>query len=409
MKSGIDIWHRRLLPEKGKWVIVALVLTIILVIVEFDIVQASCTNMFAVKNVRSLNSAYKNSSTDWMNSCLETSQNKKVLSTPWIRQYGVYLQEQKDTNSALSFWRSAVNGGSTDLLLMVYLGLAELETGQLELAANTLGNVAGAEHLLDKRGEQQLKHELYDTALNTYLVTTQVAPDSAKAWHDLGSVYYGLGDIQAAMTSYQIALTNDPNDHESHYELGMLFRELQEPEAAIAHLEQAVELTPETRGTGLRNILALVRSQRDSGSHSAALQTAQTAVDRFPQNAYAYYELGETLRLLDDTDGALTAFSKAIQLRSTNPEFYFASGLIYLQLSDLNKASQMFVESVTLSPQNKWYAYNYGLVLSELGHYCEAINYYQIALDIDSTYTLPKAKLDDLKALGFSSECINNN
>ncbi len=405
-ESGVGIRHRNgFLVAMVKWGVVPLVCILALVTSWPSIAHTGCANILATVNVNSKALTDKHSIPDWWDYCFTSSQTSKTMSIPLIRQLGVYLQKRDDVDAAITIWRRAIDQGSADPFFFVYLGLAEIQVDQLESAALTLSRVVDADQLLDNRGNQKLKQEAYEEALASYQVATQIAPNSAIAWRGLGRAYEGQGDMHAAVIAYEAALVRSPDDHEAHYELGMLLWELKDTGVAVRHLKRAVDLTPEKRSIGRRNILALVRAQRGADLHADALRTAQTAVSRFSQSPYVHFELGETLRLLGDPSAALAAYNQAIQLRPNNAQFYFVSGLAHLQLSNLQAALLMFAEAVSLKPQNKWYLYHYGRTFDELAQHCEAANYYRRALFVDPDYELPQKGLENLETQGLLANC----
>ncbi len=326
--------------------IVYVVCAIALLALWRDVVQAGCTNVLAISNANSQARADDHPISPLSACCSDSLQTNESVNISLVRQRGLYIWERDGVEAAISTLQLAADQGATDPLLLVYLGLAEMEADRLASAVETLRGVVNVDRFLDNRGRQQLETEAYKDALGTYLVATQVAPDSAAAWRGLGRAYHSLGDAPAALTAYERALVHAPDDHEAHYELGMLLWELKDSEGAINHLEQAVELTPRRDRFGYRNIIELARMQRALGLRQEALQTAQTAVRRFPQDRYAYYELGETLRLLGEAGAALEAYREAIRLQPSNAQFHFVSGLAYLQLSNRQAALQAFAEAM---------------------------------------------------------------
>lgn len=369
-----------------------------------ELVQASCTNTLSVANLYNLTDSQPRALMPSLVYCLTSYQSN--LHVPLIRQRALYYWQHEGVLPAISLLQQAMNQEISDPLLIIYLALAEIEEGKLQSAVDTLREVINAEELLINHGEQQLKREEWESAIKSYRVATQLAPDSSWPWQGIGRAYKGQGNISAAITAYEKALLIAQDDEEAHYEFGMLlWQSGGSREKAIVHLRAAVELTPEENWMGFRNLLDLVRMQRYVKQQQDALDTARIAVKRFSQNSYAHYELGETLRLFESPREAVRAYQQAILLNPENPLYYFVSGQAYLMLLDIPSALAYFDMAVSLPPPNKLYLYHYGHALESQKRFCDAAWQYKNALNIDPDYQLASDRLQNLQDQELLASC----
>ncbi|MGB9487748.1 MAG: tetratricopeptide repeat protein, partial [Terriglobia bacterium] len=73
----------------------------------------------------------------------------------------------------------------------------------------------------------------------------EAQPTLTAAWFNLAYAYTGLHKQEEAVASYRKALALDPNLFEARLNLGILLIQLNDPQAALEHLEKAATLKPD--------------------------------------------------------------------------------------------------------------------------------------------------------------------
>ncbi|NER39593.1 MAG: tetratricopeptide repeat protein [Oscillatoria sp. SIO1A7] len=81
-----------------------------------------------------------------------------------------------------------------------------------------------------------------DAAIASYRKIFYVAPNWAKAYHNLGVLLRKRGDLEPAVRSYQIAIGLEPNAAKSYFSLGNALVALGKIDEAIASYEKAIAL-----------------------------------------------------------------------------------------------------------------------------------------------------------------------
>ena len=81
-------------------------------------------------------------------------------------------------------------------------------------------------------------------AVERLKLAVEAAPGRADLLNDLGNLYQDLGDQDAAMACYRRAVRMQPDLVAAHQNLGYLFFNFGEPDEALAHYEQALRLAP---------------------------------------------------------------------------------------------------------------------------------------------------------------------
>jgi tetratricopeptide (TPR) repeat protein len=78
----------------------------------------------------------------------------------------------------------------------------------------------------------------FDEAIAAYRDALELHPEFVECWKNLGSVYHNRGDHQAARSAYERALALQPRKFEALYSLAtLLLRHLDDPAAALTNLE----------------------------------------------------------------------------------------------------------------------------------------------------------------------------
>ncbi|MGD0303236.1 MAG: tetratricopeptide repeat protein [Candidatus Acidiferrales bacterium] len=148
---------------------------------------------------------------------------------------------------------------------------------------------------------------------------------------------------------------------------------------ALAAAQQGLQLNdklPEVHST-------LGSVYRATGKYSEAIAELNRAQALAPNSDEVYWRLGNVYLSKGDMPRAIEAFQKAIQL---NPYYWVnenSLGSAYFNAGDYDKALEAFKQVATLEPDvNAGYA-NSGNVLIQQGKYSEAVPYLQKALQIE--------------------------
>ncbi len=154
---------------------------------------------------------------------------------------------------ASRFMRTWENAGAWGLLV--------LRPGELPARVDP-GTYIRAAADLESVGQTRAAGEAYAAA-------TAHWPDNATAWFGLGNTHYHLGELEVAEHAYRQALRADPGYLAAYNNLAMLLARRGCYPAALATLEQALELTrpdDSLRGTLLETYREVLQRQRAPGA-----------------------------------------------------------------------------------------------------------------------------------------------
>ena len=71
---------------------------------------------------------------------------------------------------------------------------------------------------------------------------TQLHPEDASAWYNLGVAHDMIGETEEAITAYHAAIKHNPEYVAAHFNLGCSLLETGAPEQALIEFEQVTKL-----------------------------------------------------------------------------------------------------------------------------------------------------------------------
>lgn len=178
----------------------------------------------------------------------------------------------------------------------------------------------------------------------------------------------------ASINYYTSSITNNPGRAIDHFARAIDYITVKDYDAAIADLDAAIALSPrftlayfaranarysrwqsrkadsdldtETTSPDAK-AAAMMREQEERRELSLISDDYDTTLSLSPRMLYAYYNKGCLLLAMNDLTGAISAFSKALELRADLGEAYYNRGLTYLRLgnrepgiADLSRAGE---------------------------------------------------------------------
>jgi tetratricopeptide (TPR) repeat protein len=133
--------------------------------------------------------------------------------------------------------------------------------------------------------------------------------------------------------------------------------------AAEQSFREALKLHPEL---GLAR-LNLAIAELYAGRPADAAGDARAAAKRLPEAPQAHYVLGLAGRAENNLDEAAAAFTRVLQIDSSDPGAKVQLGQIYLQQRRFDEALKLFQEALAAEPHNVTAAYSVSLALTRAG------------------------------------------
>jgi tetratricopeptide (TPR) repeat protein len=105
---------------------------------------------------------------------------------------------------------------------------------------------------LMQQGVLAMNAQDYATALQTFTRMVDQAPKFAEGWNKRATVYYLMGNWRASVRDIQRTLALEPRHFGALSGLGLIYEELDQPEAALRSFEAMLVLNPHSASTRRR-------------------------------------------------------------------------------------------------------------------------------------------------------------
>lgn len=223
------------------------------------------------------------------------------------------------------------------------------------------------------------KKNLLEDAKHHYKVAISIDPGFAAAQYNLGKVYKDLGENDAALTSYNQAIVINPKYTEALNNKGNVLRDLLRHEEALYCYSQVIKINPNyfeainNRGSVLH----------DLKRYDEALECYENAIKLAPNTAVTYFNKGNALLALKKYEEAISVFITVLEKDPNYAQAYVALGIAYRKIKKPDKSLINFNNALAIDPRSERACIERGALLAEYKHYELAIKDYDLALDIN--------------------------
>jgi predicted O-linked N-acetylglucosamine transferase (SPINDLY family) len=216
-------------------------------------------------------------------------------------------------------------------------------------------------------------------ACERYRAAVEAAPDYAAARLNLGIALEALGDVDAAVRSYESALAHEARNPYALYNLGKLLYARGMLDRAEALVLQALDARPEFPEASV--ILAGIRDAL--GDPAAAAAHLESALRQRPDYAGAAYNYGLTLKKLGRPAEAESALRRATGLDPGNVDAARALGELLTERGALAEAEACYRHALAVAPDRADVANALGYALAAQGELAQAEALYRSLLASD--------------------------
>ncbi len=262
-------------------------------------------------------------------------------------------------------------------LILIIFGIISLNSPDWLKNISHIGRESES-RTMKNYGDYFLNNKEYEMAIAQYNKAIAINPNLSEAYSNLGIAYKFIGDNKAAITHFEKALSYDSTLHDATYfNIAEILNKVGKPNKAISYYIKSAEISP------------------------------------FP--LYALQKAGEILNNTKQWNLAIETFNKALENNFTMKNCY--NGMLkrdyYLFLNketkkEIKKFIDLGIDNIDLSSYdekifNKYMndypevagVYNqYGYTYAMLGNFDEAINYFNLALEIKPDFQNAKNNLN---------------
>ena len=261
---------------------------------------------------------------------------------------------------------------------------AYLKAGQ-ELAARVKARLARQEHpevaaaWVASAKVYESQHQT-DKALDAYQRAYDLAPETDGLRLKLGNLYMKQGQAAKGREYLSEAIDQPDTPTEVVYNYAVSLMREKKFSAAVVPLRRVTRERPDFAG-GWRALAQCYRARRQYDRAVAAYEKA-LALAPTPELAY---NLGVTAGRAGRWARAVTAYDEALTLQPAHGEAAYNRAVALMRGGELSAAAAAFAAYRERDPDHYRAALNHGVTLYKLGRYDEAVDVYNITLELKET------------------------
>jgi len=220
----------------------------------------------------------------------------------------------------------------------------------------------------------------------------ELEPSHAQAHAALGGTLHVRRDFDGALEHFDIALTIDEMDGQTHYQRGLVYGDMGKYDEAIAGFRRALgtdkEMRPaledETVEESLSSALNLKATELlQAGEHKGALAAYEEALVLQPESGDLWHSCGVVLSRTNDFKEATAAYEKAIAFESGIANYHHNLARAREHTRDLTGAIAAYEAALALTPDHAEGQHSLGCLLSKCGRTEESIAAFRAAIHTD--------------------------
>jgi tetratricopeptide (TPR) repeat protein len=216
---------------------------------------------------------------------------------------------------------------------------------------------------------------------------------------------YREQDLETAISAFNTALAICPDEASWHADLAHVYTKIDRIEAALPHLQQAVELEPQDQDY----LIALARAYRAAGESMQAESFYARLLQDASSTAQIWKEAGEVALANGNAAQADSWFEKACSLAPSDAVCLMGSARAALLLGKQKLAIDRAQSAYTLAPNEPEVLTGFAEILSKQGKTEKALQAYDRAIKIsagDPHIQLARSRL--LLDIGQHTDAIND-
>jgi len=189
------------------------------------------------------------------------------------------------------------------------------------------------------------------------------------------------GGYDFAIMDMKYAMKIDSTNVDYHHFLSDIYMKYAQSRLALNTMERAVELYPDR----LPTLLKLAEDQVIVQQNAESLQTLNHVLKLDPQNAEAYFLLGQNFKQTKDTTRAINSFQKAVDLNSDYTDAFIELGILF-EKKNSPLALKYFDNALLRDSLNLPALFAKGVYFQNKNRIGEAMEIYQKITRIDPHY-----------------------
>ncbi|KAI8991269.1 hypothetical protein BDF20DRAFT_904021 [Mycotypha africana] len=219
-------------------------------------------------------------------------------------------------------------------------------------------------------------------ALDYFNKAIEADPKYVQSYIKRSSIYMEQGDVESTFKQFDEAIAINPSDPDIYYHRGQVNYISGNYDAAAKDYSESIKLDDSFVYAHIQ--LGVV--QYKLGSVSSSMSTFKNTLKKFANSTDVHNYYGELLVDQQKLPEAIEMFGKAMTLDPKNPLPYINKAmLMYQVMGDVEEATQLCKNALEMDPACDAAVASLAQILLEQGKPEEALQYYEMAIDLART------------------------
>ncbi len=228
-------------------------------------------------------------------------------------------------------------------------------------------------------GARQLAEGLLDEAVASFQQCVEAKPDLKECWFNLGVAFGRKRAFAQEARVYAEAVRLDPKYARAHFNLAVVYEDLGQSDKALDHYRKALEADANAQDARLNLAMLLLKL----GRTDAAIAEFEASVQQKPDNAEAWFDLGGAYEIRSDKQAepartagfrkAIESYYKCIALDRRHHRAFYNIGVVHGRLQDVDGEINAYRKAIELEPGYTPALYNLAFALRDKGDRAGAI------------------------------------
>lgn len=319
------------------------------------------------------------------------------------------LTELINKSKRTSSYLKQIEFGHFDLIITFYRAFCYYCLNDYKSAMNDLAIVINKD--LNYYYAHELKGDCY-TQLNDYSKAIQSYNIAILLNNQDSELYckraFVITEINEAIVDYNSAIKLHPENYKAYINRGRLFKNIGEINLSSNDFNKAISLINRFNQIIKRaEYLKIDESFFQLGNAQYAIGLIKDAIESYTNaiindnnnNAIYFFTRGKSKESIEDFNGAIEDYTKAIEINSQESDFHYHQGVAYFSIGKFKDAITNFSNAILISPNSTKLYYNRALARYNIKDYSDCLNdlIYLLKItpdDIDALYLEAKAWFD---------------
>ncbi|MBL8607394.1 MAG: tetratricopeptide repeat protein [Myxococcales bacterium] len=176
-------------------------------------------------------------------------------------------------------------------------------------------------------------------------------------------------NVDEAISKYEQATTLDPTNHRIMWKLALAYTKKEQWDKVASTCLKAQKVAPTFANYYFQQGMALARQAakaQGGGNWNDAKGPLEEAIQKDPGLWDAHFELAEVLLHLDDEQGALREYQKAIEAKPDELAFYIPLADLYLRLGYIDEGEKVVREGLSFGKEGDKFLFGLHSLLGQV-------------------------------------------